>query len=360
MPTVLDWNPTVDPSEFVRQVRESLAAGLAVVLPGDSGYVALINPACPAASEQIRQVNEHPSVLAYGFEEASALGLTVPDVARRLMFRAWPAPLAVELAAEGFNPPTNWPLAVCERLVDGNRVRLRCPEHPVFEGVFPALDGLTLVVDTFQATAEAALDLLDENAGLAVAAGIRDTSHRPTVVNVDSVTYTITETGTFAKDEIERLAARIVLFVCTGNTCRSPLAEGLAKKLLAARLSCSVADLPARGFWLLSAGVAAYGGSPASAESLDIASEFGVDLGSHRSRPINPQLLAAADDIIAMTAAHAHSITARYPEVSASVRLLCGEHDLDDPIGAGLDVYRDCAQTIQAHLERLIPEWVVL
>ena len=47
MPTVLDWNPTVDPSELVRTIREAVAAGAAAVLPGDCGYVALVNPAAP-------------------------------------------------------------------------------------------------------------------------------------------------------------------------------------------------------------------------------------------------------------------------------------------------------------------------
>ena len=79
----------------------------------------------------------------------------------------------------------------------------------------------------------------------------------------------------------------------------------------------------------------------------------------HRSRPLNPQLLAAADDVLAMTASHAQIIALRYPGVGAEVQLLCRDgSDLDDPIGAGMDVYRDCARTIRTHLERYIPEWV--
>ena len=156
---------------------------------------------------------------------------------------------------------------------------------------------------------------------------------------------------------MERFAARLVLFVCTGNTCRSPLAEGLAKKLLAARMGCEPAELPRRGVWVISAGVAAHGGGRATEESVVVATEFGADLSAHESRHVNPQLLAAADDVIAMTRGHANALTMRYPGVGPTPRLLCGDADLEDPIGAGLEVYRECARTILVHLERFIPEW---
>jgi protein-tyrosine phosphatase len=128
---------------------------------------------------------------------------------------------------------------------------------------------------------------------------------------------------------------------------------------MADRLGCRPDDLPAHGIWVLSAGVATYGGSPAAPESVDVAAEFGVDLRDHQSRPVNPQLLAAADDVVAMTAGHAHALAVRFPGVGPRVRLLCGDDvDLDDPIGSGLDVYRECARTILTHLGRFIPEWV--
>jgi protein-tyrosine phosphatase len=169
--------------------------------------------------------------------------------------------------------------------------------------------------------------------------------------------YEITEAGLVPADEVEKLAARILLFVCTGNTCRSPLAEGLAKSMLAERLGCSVDELPRRGIWVLSAGVSAYSEAPAATEAVEVAAELGADLRGHRSRSVSAALLAAADDVIAMTRGHAQALAARFPDAGPNPRLLCGDTDLDDPIGAGLEVYRHCARMIRSHLERFIPEW---
>jgi protein-tyrosine phosphatase len=359
MPTVLDWNPTVDPSELVRITREAIGSGSAVVLPGDCGYVALINPIGLNAANQLGALarDSVPAVLAWGPDDPAGLGLKLSLGCRRLLSRGWPAPLIVEAPGQP-DWPAGWSEEIRRRVWTGEKIRFRCPEHPLFDAITPELEMPTLVVDTFLATAEEVLDTLDDSNAIAVSSGKLPIEERPTVVT-DSVSgWKIQERGLLPTDEVEKLASRIVLFVCTGNTCRSPLAEGLAKKLLAARLGCEVDDLPSRGFWVVSAGVSASSGSPAASESIAAAAEFGSDLSRHESRPVNPQLLAAADDAIVMTRSHAHILASRYPGIGPEPILLCGDEDLDDPIGAGLGVYRDCAQTIMLHLERFLPAWV--
>lgn len=149
-----------------------------------------------------------------------------------------------------------------------------------------------------------------------------------------------------------------VLFVCTGNTCRSPLAEALCRRLLADRLGCDPAELEARGYVVRSAGIAALPGDTAALPAVEVARELGADLSAHQSRPVNPELLAAATHVLAVTRGHAEALLMRYPGVGPEPDLLGGSDDLDDPIGGDLEQYRACARVIRGHLERLLPGWL--
>jgi L-threonylcarbamoyladenylate synthase len=149
-----------------------------------------------------------------------------------------------------------------------------------------------------------------------------------------------------------------ILFVCTGNTCRSPLAESLCKRLLADRLGCGLAELEGRGFVVRSAGVWAGAGDAASEGAVIAAAELGADLRSHRSRPINPELLADATHVVAMTGGHVAALAGRYPHVGPPPVPLADGFDLPDPIGGELDEYRACARAIATHLDRFIHGWL--
>lgn len=154
------------------------------------------------------------------------------------------------------------------------------------------------------------------------------------------------------------MAGLSILFVCTGNTCRSPLAAALAARMLAARLGCAESELPARGFTVQSAGVMAVPGEPASALGIEAARLYGADLSGHASRPVDAALVSGADVVLAMTRGHALALALRYPEAAARVRLLCRDGaDLDDPIGGDAAVYAACAQVIATELTWHLAEW---
>jgi protein-tyrosine phosphatase len=202
-------------------------------------------------------------------------------------------------------------------------------------------------------TCAAALTAVGNGATLAVDAGPVYSAGPATMVEVRGERWSIRRPGAVPEADIARFAARTIVFVCTGNTCRSPLAEALCKRLLADRLGCAVADLPSRGFVVTSAGLAAVRGEPAAAEAVAVADELGADLSGHASRPATPDLLAAADDVVGMTAGHLHGVDG-FLGAGGRGTLLCGNADLSDPIGGDRAVYQACAGTIWQHLQRLV------
>ncbi|MCD6460520.1 low molecular weight protein arginine phosphatase [bacterium] len=140
-----------------------------------------------------------------------------------------------------------------------------------------------------------------------------------------------------------------IVFVCTGNMCRSPMAEGIFKYLSQSRseLICE------------SAGVAAYQGFPASVNAILVAKKYGIDLSYHLSRCVTSSLVEKADYVFVMTTQHLNILNEHFPEHSKKIFLLkdfSGVEDdtfnlnVEDPIGGDLEDYEKCF----LELEKLI------
>ena len=125
-----------------------------------------------------------------------------------------------------------------------------------------------------------------------------------------------------------------VLVVCTGNTCRSPMAEGWLKQ-----------KLSGKGWRVESAGVAAWGGEPASPEAVEAMRGVGIDISGHRSQVLSNSLVGGANYILAMTEGHRREVVRRWPEAEAKTFLVhdfgLGEsRDVGDPVGYPVEVYQ--------------------
>jgi glycine hydroxymethyltransferase len=143
-----------------------------------------------------------------------------------------------------------------------------------------------------------------------------------------------------------------VLFVCTGNICRSPIAEGLFRRLLGNRKEIEVA----------SAGVHAVRGQPPSLYAVQVCEEEGVDISGLRSQPLTAVLVDRATHIFAMTGAHLETIQMLFPHGGEKSFLLrefeepgtTVWRDVPDPIGLGREVYEDCARVIKNALPSVL------
>jgi protein-tyrosine phosphatase len=144
----------------------------------------------------------------------------------------------------------------------------------------------------------------------------------------------------------------MILFVCTGNTCRSPMAEALMRQRLADRLDCSVDEVEDHGLLIASAGIAAMAGGRSSPGAMDVMRERGLDLSCHESQPLSDRLIKYADIILTMTSGHRNAILAQWPEASGRTMVLCHDQsDVSDPIGGSTELYRRCAEQIESQLE---------
>ena len=147
-----------------------------------------------------------------------------------------------------------------------------------------------------------------------------------------------------------------VLLVCTGNSCRSVMAEGLLKKRLK--------ELGKTDIVVRSAGTGALQGYPPMAETIKVMEEAGVDLSNFESTSINDELISESDLILAMSTAHRAEIIRRVPEAAAKAFLLSEygrseqdekltDPDIPDPIGLSITGYKVCLEILKKEIERV-------
>src|SRR5690349_1862277 len=139
---------------------------------------------------------------------------------------------------------------------------------------------------------------------------------------------------------------RLFLFVCSGNTCRSPMAAAIANAEIAARLRVPVDRLQTVNVRALSAGVSARVGEPLTAEAQDALRSLNVPFAPHAASNLTPALVQQAEKIFCMTAAQRDAVIKLLPGVDNKTFCLDVEADIADPIGKGMEAYLSCARRI--------------
>jgi tRNA threonylcarbamoyl adenosine modification protein (Sua5/YciO/YrdC/YwlC family) len=369
MTEVLEWQRVSDPAALIRRTVEALADGQVVAFPTETVYGLAASALIPDAVERLcldkgRPQNKPLTLAIRGSAEALDWVPQMSPLSWRLARRCWPGPLTL-VFSEGVEKglASRLPEAVQRRICPAGTLGLRSPAHAAISETLSRLPGPLALTSANRSgepaatTAEEVRQSLGDGVALLIDDGPTRYRQASTVVQVNGNGWNILREGVLTSAELEQQASCLIVFVCTGNTCRSPLAEALCKKLLAERLGCTPDELPQRGFIVMSAGLAASGGREAAPEAIAAARELGADLSTHITRPLTARLVAQADYLIAMTSSHLLALESQFGRLGPRPRLLSESGiDLPDPIGYELEVYQACARQILHDLEILLPQ----
>ena len=154
------------------------------------------------------------------------------------------------------------------------------------------------------------------------------------------------------------LAQRLVLFVCSGNTSRSPMAQALCNDEILRRLGLSLERLDNLPLRAVSAGLTVLPGRPLSTAAQSTLQQLGMARYQHSSREITPELVEQAERIFCMTDGQCRSLVSRFPESATKVKRLDPEGDIEDPSSQDLPVFLSLAVRIQSSVRHRVSEMV--
>ena len=356
-----------DDAALIKNAAELIEQGGLVAFPTETVYgIGCIVQ--PNAIERLDKAKGRSSEKRYTLHvpDKAFLSQYLPNIplrARKLVDKTWPGPLTIvfELDKKDLeNLRKKFDAEVFEILYQDATIGIRCPNHPLANALFGAVSKPVVAPSANLAgkepatTPEQVLAQLEGRIDMVLTGPAPDCrcGGSSTVVRVNNRALSILREGVLSREEIEEISSIRLLFVCTGNTCRSPMAEAFCRKYMSEKLKCNIDDVGKMGYKVASAGVMAVSGIGASREVVDICKEMGIDATAHRSRFLTSAEIEESDYIFVMSTGHRDRVLELCPEAAQKCMLLDENSQVGDPIGGGKEVYEKCAKQIERALEK--------
>jgi protein-tyrosine phosphatase len=342
---------------------ETLNGGGLVVVPTETVYAVAGRLDRPDAVARLRGLRSTPTQGSPLTLHVGAAAAALPFLdeltafQKRTLSRLWPGPVSmVFVVSAQRRQEVARRLRINESdLYERERITIRCPAHALTGDILGQCGG---PVGALAAPSRGGppAEVGDLAEGLRVDLTLDDGRARfgraSTVVEVGPARYTLVRPGAVEERVLERMLKTTILFVCSGNTCRSPMAAALARRVLADQLKMREEDLEQGGVSVISAGVSAMAGAPATEHAAEAVRSLGGNLSRHRSRALTTELIRQADRIWTMGRSHAAWIAAMAPSAAEKTRMLDPSGDILDPIGGDLRLYEELAARLKSLIER--------
>lgn len=356
----------IDWAKIVRAAAVVNSGGL-VAFPTETVY----GIACRVKNEalaglnnlKVRAPEKRYSVHIGDKDEVSRYVPAIGLRAKKLVEKAWPGPLTIvfELDQEDMDKQQkSLENEVFENLYRGNSIGIRCPDHRIGSMLLREVGNPVVAPSanvTGQRPAVEAAEVVAQFWGqidMVVDGGPCRYKKSSTVVKIDKQGLKILRPGVYSAEQLEALSQVKFLFVCTGNTCRSPMAVGIFRKYLAKKLECGVDELDKKGYKFISAGVVGLSGLPASQQAIASCSARGIDITGHRSQGLTRQLIEDSDFIYVMDSTHRERVLELSGEAADRCELLAENQGIADPLGQGSEFYNRCAGLIEEAIRKRI------